>query len=161
MASRSDGGRAGTPAPRSCSRRALLAGLAACAACRPGAESDTSALPDVEDLPPVGDPGWWLASFADHPQLADVGGSAEVHVTEALLHAIVVRTARSEAIAVWSICSHGACVIAWEGSTGELLCPCHGSRFGLDGAVLGGPAPEALDAFATAITEEGVWIWRP
>jgi len=157
MARTSDGGPARRPDLRAaCSRRTLLAGLAACAACHPGPEIDTA----FEDLPPVGEPGWWLVPFADHPELADVGGSAEVHVVEALLHVIVVRRGPQHAVAVWSICSHGACTVAWEDESEELVCPCHGSRFGTDGAVHEGPAPEPLDAFPAAVTDEGIWVWR-
>jgi len=40
------------------------------------------------------------------------------------------------------ICTHLGCVVA-ETPEG-FHCPCHGSRFDLDGNVLGGPAPRAL-----------------
>ena len=46
------------------------------------------------------------------------------------------------------VCTHAGCNVAKptaEFSTAkELSCPCHGSRFAPDGAVLGGPAREAL-----------------
>lgn len=53
----------------------------------------------------------------------------------------VVRSPRG--VAVMSlVCTHLGCIVA-EGSEG-FNCPCHGSRFGRDGGVLGGPAPRGL-----------------
>jgi len=40
------------------------------------------------------------------------------------------------------ICTHLGCV-ASRGEDG-FHCPCHGSKFGTDGEVLGGPAPRGL-----------------
>lgn len=44
--------------------------------------------------------------------------------------------------AVSTVCTHLGCIVKAEG--GGFDCPCHGSRFGLDGAVEKGPAPKAL-----------------
>jgi Rieske Fe-S protein len=41
-------------------------------------------------------------------------------------------------------CTHFSCVLGWDGSQKQWACPCHGSRFGEDGAVLTGPAKRAL-----------------
>jgi menaquinol-cytochrome c reductase iron-sulfur subunit len=43
------------------------------------------------------------------------------------------------------ICPHLGCEYEWEGTQNIFYCPCHGSRYGLDGQVLGGPAPRPLD----------------
>lgn len=44
--------------------------------------------------------------------------------------------------AVSTVCTHLGCIVKTEG--GGFGCPCHGSRFALDGAVVKGPAPKAL-----------------
>jgi Rieske Fe-S protein len=60
----------------------------------------------------------------------------------------VARTSDSGFTALTAICTHQACTITGFASQ-EYVCPCHGSRFGLNGGVLSGPAPRALRSFAT------------
>lgn len=44
--------------------------------------------------------------------------------------------------AVSTVCTHLGCIVKAE--NGGFDCPCHGSRFALDGTVEKGPAPKAL-----------------
>lgn len=46
--------------------------------------------------------------------------------------------------ALHSECTHMKCTIAWNTAEGSWDCPCHGARFGVDGAVLTGPAARDL-----------------
>ena len=52
-------------------------------------------------------------------------------------------------IALSSACTHLGCTVAFE--SGELRCPCHGSRFATDGRRLSGPAKGPLPRLAIAV----------
>ncbi len=42
------------------------------------------------------------------------------------------------------VCPHAKCVVAWNSAEKSWDCPCHGSRFAPDGALLTGPATKGL-----------------
>lgn len=47
--------------------------------------------------------------------------------------------------AVSAVCTHMGCLVAFNNAERTWECPCHGSRFGIDGGVLQGPALEPLE----------------
>jgi menaquinol-cytochrome c reductase iron-sulfur subunit len=55
-------------------------------------------------------------------------------------------------------CTHLGCAYRWDNAQCEFLCPCHGSRFAMDGKVLAGPAPRPLDRYEVKIAGERVWL---
>ncbi len=46
--------------------------------------------------------------------------------------------------ALSAVCTHLGCITRWVSDEGIIACPCHGSRFDLEGNVIHGPAPRPL-----------------
>jgi cytochrome b6-f complex iron-sulfur subunit len=55
--------------------------------------------------------------------------------------------------AMTTTCPHQGCDVSPSGNT--LICPCHGSRFDSNGAVLNGPASSPLAHFAVSVDAGG------
>ena len=53
----------------------------------------------------------------------------------------------NELVAINSMCTHQGCTVQLNPEAKELACPCHGSKFALDGKVVNPPATENLDVF--------------
>ncbi|AKU21515.1 FAD-dependent oxidoreductase [Massilia sp. NR 4-1] len=56
----------------------------------------------------------------------------------------VHRTRQGGLLALSAACPHMGCAVHWNGQEQSWDCPCHGSRFGVDGKVLHGPAAAGL-----------------
>lgn len=61
-------------------------------------------------------------------------------------------TADSGLIALYGVCTHLGCLPIWNPGTTRFECPCHGSKYELNGKYIEGPAPRSLDAFSMVIT---------
>lgn len=57
----------------------------------------------------------------------------------------VHRDDQGELHAVSAVCTHMGCLVAFNNAERTWECPCHGSRFGVDGEVLQGPAQSPLE----------------
>ena len=55
-------------------------------------------------------------------------------------------------LALYAVCTHLGCLPKWNLNNFRFECPCHGSRFEIDGDYIQGPAPRGLDRFATTVT---------
>ena len=49
--------------------------------------------------------------------------------------------------AIYKVCTHLGCIYAWAPSNNRFECPCHGSKYRLDGRRIESPAPRSLDRF--------------
>nr|WP_050792779.1 Rieske (2Fe-2S) protein [Gordonia neofelifaecis] len=110
---------------------ALGVGLTAC-----GSSED----PPRGVTPPAGSPAGTLAATADVP----VGGgviAGDVVITQPTQGSFQGFTAT---------CTHAGCSLSGV-SDGTINCPCHGSKFHLDGTVANGPASEPLKPVAVRV----------
>ncbi len=57
--------------------------------------------------------------------------------------------------AVYKVCTHLGCIYSWTPTNSRFECPCHGSKYRLDGRRIESPAPRTLDRFLLqAIAED-------
>lgn len=54
-----------------------------------------------------------------------------------------------------STCTHAGCAVS-EVAGGTINCPCHGSKFNLDGTVANGPATKPLEAQAVTVQGDSI-----
>lgn len=70
---------------------------------------------------------------------------------------VLVRGPGDAVLARSAVCTHQGCLVAAV-PAGQLVCPCHGSRFqARDGAVVNGPATRPLPPVAVVVRDGAVW----
>ncbi|WP_447983716.1 QcrA and Rieske domain-containing protein [Nitrospira sp. Nam74] len=69
-----------------------------------------------------------------------------------------VKMDNSDVTAFSPQCTHLGCGYRWDDSNRKFECPCHGSVFDLNGAVLGGPAPRPLDRLPVKIDDGRLYV---
>ena len=57
----------------------------------------------------------------------------------------VYRDEQGSLHALTAVCTHLGCLVEWNRAEATWDCPCHGSRFGIDGEVIQGPAKRPLE----------------
>lgn len=98
------------------------------------------------------------ATFEAYPALREVGGVQPIDDQALFLTVLTIREDTDTMVSLWRICPHGACEVQYRPDERVLECPCHGSRFGLDGALLQGPATRGLSVYATRFDETHFYI---
>jgi Rieske Fe-S protein len=94
---------------------------------------------------PAADAGNALAKTADIP----VGGGVIVGDT------VVTQPNAGTFVGLSSTCTHQGCKVT-SVSGGTINCPCHGSKYALDGKVVGGPAPKPLASKTVRVVGDSV-----
>lgn len=56
--------------------------------------------------------------------------------------------------AIYKVCTHLGCIYAWVDANDRYECPCHGSKYRLDGRRIEDPAPRNLDRFKLAALDD-------
>lgn len=85
----------------------------------------------------------WVGDRLNLRSPAVARGKGEV-VSTAQGHVAVYRDEAGVAHALSATCTHMGCLVQWNSAETSWDCPCHGSRFGIDGRILHGPAQKPL-----------------
>ena len=117
-------------------------------------------VPGVNEPPVANDEGrFWLV---------DLDSSAP----NALMYSVDDEPAPIQGVlAIYKVCTHLGCIYAWNEANDRFECPCHGSKYRLDGRRIESPAPRTLDRFSVTaldaddnvlakseLSEDGEWL---
>ncbi len=98
-----------------------------------------------------GSPRAWASLFDPRRLASSVTTKLVQDGVRAVRHLVVERVADLRSgEARRPRCTHMGCVLGFDPAEGSWDCPCHGSRFDADGAVIAGPANRPLDDPPTA-----------
>ena len=70
----------------------------------------------------------------------------------------VVRVDERRIVAASAVCTHLRCTLRWERAEKAFVCPCHGDRWNLSGAVIRGPAARPLETHTVSVRAGEVWV---
>ncbi|MFE2957888.1 QcrA and Rieske domain-containing protein [Nocardia tengchongensis] len=123
----------------------LIAGPAPATPVAPAAEEAPPAVPAPATVTEPGAPDNAIARTSDVP----VGGGVIVGNT------VVTQPNAGSFVGLSVVCTHLGCAVN-DISGGTINCPCHGSKFNLDGSVAAGPATRSLDGREVSV--QGDWV---
>lgn len=75
-------------------------------------------------------------------RLGATGGWAVLDVKGKTL--LLLRTSPDEVRVLSAVCTHQRCIVSYSPEEKAIACPCHGSRYDLDGSPTRGPAAQPL-----------------
>jgi Rieske Fe-S protein len=127
----------------------LVLTVGALAACGDGADKpadDAAASSEAVTTPtPASAPGGAIAKTADVP----VGSGVIVD------DVVITQPVAGEFKGFSSTCTHKGCAVN-KVADGTIDCPCHGSKFNLDGTVAKGPATKPLESKAVSVQGDSI-----
>lgn len=107
--------------------------------------NELTVLPEVNQPPTGNDDGrFWLVNLdIDQPnQFLSLADDSDTKV--------------KGVAAIYKVCTHLGCIYDWNEASSRFECPCHGSKYRLDGRRIESPAPRDLDRFQViALDAEG------
>ncbi|MFX0575022.1 Rieske (2Fe-2S) protein [Nocardia nepalensis] len=140
-------------------RTVVIAGAGAAAAAAALTGCSTYGKDDAPKADPpkpaAGSPG--PNAGAGQPNPNAIATTAEVPVGGGVIKGDVVVTQPNAGsfVGLSSTCTHAGCKVATV-SGGTINCACHGSKFGLDGSVVNGPATQRLASKAVHVDGDSI-----
>ncbi len=132
-------------------RKTVIAGAgvglaaAALAACSNGDSAQPGVSPESGSSSSSAAAGEALTKTGDVP----VGSGVIVGET------VVTQPTAGDYKAFSAVCTHAGCLVN-SVADGTIDCPCHGSKFSLDGAVVNGPAKKPLEPVAITVQGDSI-----
>jgi Rieske Fe-S protein len=113
----------------------------------PSAHASSRATSDIElrEIPIL---------LIDTPELENVGGVYHFQIDDLDKDLLVVRKSMGTFVTVDIKCTHKGCDVGYDAENTCFLCPCHDSRFELDGSVKNGPAEKPIQNYKTLFNDE-------
>ena len=71
---------------------------------------------------------------------------------------IVINRKGKGFIALSRVCTHLGCLVGYNRTDEQLVCPCHAAIFSLEGYVISGPAPTALKSFPLKVEADQIIV---
>lgn len=72
---------------------------------------------------------------------------------------IVTDTAQGGVKAFSAVCTHLGCIVAFDTTVGQIVCPCHGGQFNPStGAVTAGPPPAPLKPVSVVVEKDQIFL---
>ncbi|HEX2053343.1 MAG TPA: Rieske 2Fe-2S domain-containing protein [Actinomycetota bacterium] len=112
-----------------------------------GAEEDIRSELGTREPKFIPDGRFYLALYEGDPaDAADIPAYASANVAE------------SGFVALYRKCVHLGCSVPWCGPAKWFECPCHGSKYSINGEYRDGPAPRGLDLFRVEVQDGQVIV---
>lgn len=74
---------------------------------------------------------------------------------------ILINTPQGELKAFSAVCTHLNCTVQYDQDASIIWCACHNGKFDLNGQVISGPPPRALDAYQVNVRGDEVIVSKP
>lgn len=88
----------------------------------------------------------------------DLQGVSSMDITVNNTPVVLINRGGQGIVALSRVCTHLGCLVVYSESRGKLVCPCHAAEFNLEGKVLAGPAPRALESIDVTIDGDQIII---
>ncbi len=105
----------------------------------------------------------WPAARGGKAEDTEVNGAGALKPGEGIIvqvrgKAVIVRRDTSGLVAYSAVCTHLGCLVKWDGTRKEFLCPCHAAVFDSGGRVVSGPAPAPLPQYKVKEIGDKVYV---